>query len=298
MRINRLFEIVYLLLDKETMTANELAKRFEVSTRTIYRDIDILSTAGIPIYMSKGKGGGISLLPGYILNKTILTEEEKSGILTSLYAMNSLRPENTDTVLSKLSSLLGEHNSDWIEVDFSNWTNQGNENDIFEQLKTAIFTKSVVTFSYASGKKEEGDRSVIPLKLCFKGQAWYLYGYCKKRLDYRFFKLRRIRNLIVTDSKEECEVPSKVIPERIEYVKEKIHVKIKVQKQMAFRVYDEFESYEVMEDGSFLCTMEVPAEPWIIDYICSFGEYGEVIEPKQLRIDVKERLEKSLKVYL
>ncbi len=298
MRINRLFEIVYLLLDKETMTANELAKRFEVSTRTIYRDIDILSTAGIPIYMSKGKGGGISLLPGYILNKTILTEEEKSGILTSLYAMNSLRPENTDTVLSKLSSLLGEHNSDWIEVDFSNWTNQGNENDIFEQLKTAIFTKSVVTFSYASGKKEEGDRSVIPLKLCFKGQAWYLYGYCKKRLDYRFFKLRRIRNLIVTDSKEECEVPSKVIPERIEYVKEKIHVKIKVQKQMAFRVYDEFESYEVMEDGSFLCTMEVPAEPWVIDYICSFFEYGEVIEPKQLRIDVKERLEKSLKVYL
>lgn len=80
MQINRLFEIVYILLEKEKVTARELAERFEVSTRTVYRDIEALSCAGIPVYMSKGKGGGVSLLPGFTLNKAVITEGEKAEI--------------------------------------------------------------------------------------------------------------------------------------------------------------------------------------------------------------------------
>lgn len=87
MQINRLFEIVYILLDKKRVTSRELAERFEVSSRTIYRDIETLSAAGIPVYMSKGKGGGISLLPDFVLNKAVITDEEKEEILSSLKAV-------------------------------------------------------------------------------------------------------------------------------------------------------------------------------------------------------------------
>ena len=114
MQINRLFEVVYILLDKKTVTAKELAERFEVSSRTIYRDIETLSSAGIPVYMSKGKGGGISLLPDFVLNKAVLTDEEKEDILSSLKAVKAVNLSKTDTALKKLSSLFGESNTDWI----------------------------------------------------------------------------------------------------------------------------------------------------------------------------------------
>ena len=107
MQINRLFEIIYILLDKKTVTSKELADRFEVSTRTIYRDIETLSISGIPIYMSKGRGGGISLLPTFILNKTVITDEEKENILSSLKAVSAVGFSKTDTALTKLSSLFG-----------------------------------------------------------------------------------------------------------------------------------------------------------------------------------------------
>ena len=90
MKINRLFEIIYTLLQKERITAEELAERFEVSTRTIYRDIDVLSSVGIPVYMMKGRDGGIALLPNYILDKTILTEDERKNILASLRAVEAV----------------------------------------------------------------------------------------------------------------------------------------------------------------------------------------------------------------
>ena len=167
MQINRLFEILYILLDQKTVTSRALAERFEVSQRTIYRDIETLSSAGIPVYMSKGKGGGISLLPDFVLNKAVITDEEKEDILSSLKAVNAVHPSKTDTALKKLSSLFGESNTDWIEVDFSSWANAQNETETFNTMKPAIIGKRVVSFSYASAKGQRTSREVEPLKLCF-----------------------------------------------------------------------------------------------------------------------------------
>lgn len=116
MQINRLFEIIYILLGRKIVTAKELAERFEVSQRTIYRDIEILSTTGIPVYMTKGKGGGISILPEFILNKAVLTEEEKSEILSSIKAVNaiSFNDSEPEKVIRKLNNILGENDTDWI----------------------------------------------------------------------------------------------------------------------------------------------------------------------------------------
>lgn len=173
MQVNRLFEIIYILLDKKVVTAKELAERFEVSQRTIYRDIETLSTAGIPVYMSKGKGGGISILPEFVLNKAVLTEEEKLEILSSIKAVNAVSFDDSDIekVLKKLNNILGENDTDWIEVDFSNWGNAEREKEIFNILKSAILSKRIVNFDYMSGKGENIKREVYPLKLYFKGQS-------------------------------------------------------------------------------------------------------------------------------
>ena len=120
---NRLFEIVYILLQKKKTTAKELADRFEVSTRTIYRDIETLSTANIPIYASKGKDGGIGLLDKYILNKTILSEEEQNQILFALQGMKKVKGQDEKDILEKLSILFNKKINDWIKIDFSNWGN-------------------------------------------------------------------------------------------------------------------------------------------------------------------------------
>lgn len=300
MHINRLFEIVYILLDKKIVTAKELAERFEVSTRTIYRDIETLSSVGIPVYMSKGKGGGISLLPDFVLNKVVLTDKEKDDILSSLKAVKTINLTETDTALKKLSSLFGEsNNADWIEVDFSSWTNNAkSEAEIFNKIKSAILSKRIVSFSYASAKGEQITREVEPLKLCFKSGAWYLYGYCKKRCDYRFFKLRRIKELRILEQNFSRKAPKQIFLGKRTSEEECINLKLKFAPRSAFRVYDEFDSYRQNKDGSFIVEVTYPKGEWIFGYIESFGEECEVLEPADVREAIKTRLIRTLKYYL
>lgn len=298
MQINRLFEIIYILLDKKTVTSKELSERFEVSTRTIYRDIEILSSAGIPVYMSKGKGGGISLLPGFVLNKAVLTDKEKEDILSSLKALKSVSFSETDNALQKLSGLFGSSYSDWIEVDFSSWANTQDETHTFNTIKAAILEKRIIRFSYSSAKGESLTREAEPLKLCFKGGAWYMYGYCKVRCDYRFFKLKRIKELSATEKNFNRKAPTQVFTEKQALSQEFITLKLRLSAKAAYRVFDEFEDYEKQEDGSYIVTIQFPKGEWIFYYISTFGSDCEVLEPEHLRNEMKKELQKTLKPYL
>lgn len=296
MQVNRLFEIIYILLEKKLVTAKELAERFEVSQRTIYRDIETLSTAGIPVYMSKGKGGGISILPEFILNKAVLTEKEKLEILSSIRAFNaiSFNAEEPEKVLRKLNNILGENDTDWIEVDFSHWGNAEKEKQTFNNLKSAILSKKIVSFDYMSGKGENINREVYPLKLYFKGQSWYMYGYCKIRDDYRFFKLRRIKDLCISKETFNLKAPVNIIKEDNIYEGEFVTLKMRISSKMAYRVYDEFENFKKLQDGSFIAEIKYPKGQWIFSYISSFGEECEVLEPEEVRKEVKEKIKKML----
>lgn len=297
MQINRLFEMVYLLLSKDNVTAGELAKHFEVSPRTIYRDVELLSSAGIPIYMTKGKGGGISLLPDFVLNKTVLTEDEKADILSALGAMDAVSPQKTDTAVKKLSSLFGSTDSDWVEVDFSGWANAEEEAKIFTTLKNAILRKCAVEFLY-HGSESNMQRVVEPLKLVFKGQGWYLYGYCRERNDYRFFKLRRIKNLTVLNEQFERQKPEKIFNGSKVFQDNFVTITLKFSKEMAYRVYDEFSDCALLPDGSFRANLTMPRGEWIYQYLATFGEHCEVLEPSDIRLQIKEKLQKTLEQYL
>jgi len=300
MQINRLFEIIYILMNKKIVTAKELAERFEVSKRTIYRDIDTLSLAGIPIYTSKGKGGGISLIENFVLNKSLLSENEQTEILSALQGLSVVKADGAADVLSKLSSLFNKDAVNWLEVDFSDWGYR-NEN-LFRTIKTAILEHRIVAFDYYSTYGEKTHRRIEPFQLWFKHRSWYVKGFCLTRNELRMFKLIRMKNLVLTD---EVAKHLGLLPDLPKGSPDETHtignvtLKLKIQPEMAYRVLDEFDEAQVSknEDGSFTVTATWTENEWVYGAILSFGEYIEVIEPQHIKAIIKKKLQESLKKY-
>jgi predicted DNA-binding transcriptional regulator YafY len=301
MQINRLFEIVYILLDKKTITARELSEHFEVSVRTIYRDIDTLSIAGIPIYTNKGKGGGISIIEDFVLNKSVLSEKEQNEILMSLQSLNAMKFLDVEPVLKRLSTIFNKESINWIDVDFSKWGSDDSEKEKFSTLKAAIICTNIVSFDYFSSYGEKTLRNVEPLKLVFKGQGWYLYGFCRLKGEFRIFKITRIKNLSLLNETFKREIPINIWDEGDKSYKHKmVTLILKIDKRMAYRLYDEFDQKNIKKnsDGSFTATTIFPEGDWIYGYVMSYGEYAEVIEPKDIREIIKGKFEEGLKKYM
>lgn len=298
MQIQRLFEMVYLLLDTTCISANDFAKRFEVSVRTVYRDVELLSSSGIPIYMRKGRNGGISLLPDYILNKAVLTEEEKKSIIVSMQAFEQVMGTTHNGNTKHIQSLLGESDTNWIEIDFSSWEGESSESQFFDQIKQQILDQKCIEIAYVSNKSGMETRLVEPIRLCYRSGAWYLYGYCLLREDYRFFKLRRIRNLMEREQKVEHFVSGKVLKRENVFCEEFVNLVLQIQPEFAYRVLDEFQDYQEMEDGSYLATVRFPDNDWIYYYIWTFGSKCKVIEPLKVKKRMVEEIKKLNEMYL
>ncbi len=295
---NRLFEIVYILMQKRKITAKELADRFEVSTRTIYRDIEILSRANIPVYSIKGKDGGIGILEEYVLNKAILSEEEQNQILFALQGMIQVKGQNEKDILEKLSILFNKKLNDWIKIDFSNWGKDNEQENRFDIIKSAILNKKLIEFTYYNSNGEESKRIVEPLQIWFKDKSWYLISYCKQKEDYRIFKITRIREIKTLEEHFERELLKVQKEEKCNF--KSILLELEITKKMAYRVYDEFENSQISkkENGNFIVKVEYPENEWIYGYILSFGEHIKVLSPNSVKNIIKEKIEKTLKNYL
>ena len=297
MRESRLFRIVYYLLQNGKATAPELAQKFEVSIRTIYRDIDSISSAGIPIYATQGKGGGISILNDYTLDKSLFSEQEQEQMLTALQGMAATTEENSNELLTKLSGLFQINSTNWIEVDFSDWAHRTPQQDTFNIIKEAIFQKRVISFYYFSGKGNKEKRNVRPIRLVFKSKSWYLYSFCLLRNDYRFFKLTRIKELeMLSGTFTQDFTPTKI--EKQIQVENTVAVKLKFDRQAAFRVYDEFTD-SITEDsqGNLYVQIDLPDNEVLYSYVMSFSDSVEIIEPQSIREQMKKRLQKMQEKY-
>lgn len=299
MQESRLFRIIYYLLDKGKSTAPELAEKFEVSVRTIYRDIDIISSMGIPVYAMQGKGGGIALLDNFVLDKSLLSTREKEQILMALQGIIVTEPNNSDELLTKLGSLFQTKNTNWIEVDFSNWVKRNPSQDIFQLMKSAIFSRNVISFQYFSSNRESTKRRVEPLKLVFKSKDWYLYGFCLIRNDYRFFKLTRIKEMEIQAEVYSREIPSTCSIGKQMDIQNAIAVTLKFDQDMAFRVYDEF-AEGVTEDkqGNLYVRTNLPDSDTLYSYLFSFADSVEIVEPENIREQVKNKLAAMQKKYV
>ena len=192
---NRLFKMLYYLLDKERATAPELAAEFEVSTRTIYRDVEALSSAGIPIYAEPGRNGGIYLLQDFILDRAILSENEKQEVLTAIQSIFATGYTGEKELLTKLSAIFNVNTRNWLEVDFSRWGKRIYDNSKFEILKTAVIQCRKVKIVYENSNSRRSTRIVQPLKISYKSKEWYLKAFCMKKQGFRIFKLNRILEL-------------------------------------------------------------------------------------------------------
>ena len=277
MQESRLFKIVYHLLDKGRATAPELAEKFEVSVRTIYRDIDALSGAGIPVYAEAGRNGGIYLMNDFVLDKAVLSEEEKQEILTALQSINSANNLGSNQTLQKLSAIFHMNSENWLEVDFSRWGDNGTDNEKFKLLQSAIIHQKCV-------------------KITYKSMSWYLKAYCTKKQDYRIFKLTRMIDLeILTES-----FCKNSFPEPDETLAQSYHtIVLRFPKNMAYRVYDEFDKTRISrkENGDLIVSIEMPEDAWLIGYLLSFGTQVDIIEPAYLKDIVTEQAKKIYEKY-
>lgn len=282
MQESRLFKILYHLLDKGQATAPELAEKFEVSVRTIYRDIDALSGAGIPIYAESGRYGGIYLMSGFVLDKAVLSEKEKQEILTAVQSLHITENTSGSQTLQKLSAMFQLHTEDWLEVDFSRWGDKEFDNEKFERLKLAVIQSRTVRIDYASSYEEISERVIQPLKLVYKAKAWYLKAFCTKKQDFRLFKLNRILDLEILDEN----FVRRRFPGQIGTSGEGHNtIVLRFPKEMAYRVYDEFDRSQVQRqaDGGLVVSAKMPEDAWLTGFLLSFGTQVEIQEPAYLR---------------
>lgn len=296
MQESRLFQIVYYLLDKGQATAPELAARFEVSVRTIYRDIDSLSGAGIPIYAEAGRNGGIRLMSDFVLDHAVLSEEEKQEILAALQSINITKNIGESKTLRKLSAIFQLRSENWLEVDFSRWGNQGFDKEKFELLKTAVIRRRHVRICYAGSDGTVSERTVQPYRLVYKSKAWYLKAFCTEKQEMRTFKLNRILELTLL---EETFVRRSFPAEPDDSEEDYPLITLRFPKDMAYRVYDEFDSAQIQrqENGDLIASARMPEGAWLISFLLSFGTQVEIISPAYLRDEIARQAKQIMEKY-
>ena len=262
-------------------TAPELAEKLEVSVRTVYRDIDIISSAGVPIYVTTGRNGGIQIADSFVLDRLLLSDKEKEDIITALRSVSIVDDHNRDT-LSKLSAIFNKKSENWLEVDFSRWGNKSQDNTMFQKIKEAIISHKMLCIVYANTRGEVIERVICPLKMVYKAKSWYIKAFCMNKSDFRIFKLTRIiqaRNMEKNFSP--MEFPQEKKETKVNYE----NVILRFPQEMAYRIYDEFEVDEINQDdnGDFIICAPMPIDEWLIGYLLSFGSKVYIIEPKYLK---------------
>ncbi len=323
--LERLISIIYILMNKGTVTAGELAERFEVSTRTIYRDIEALSIAGIPVYCKKGKNGGISLTEEFVLNKMLITKEEQQEILAALVGLQEtevFESNREQETLKKLGEFFQAEPVPWVNIDLSDWS--GLRKQMYEDIKRAILTHHVIEFDYYGQNRPMSHRVVEPIQLQFKEYTWYLRAFCRERQDFRTFKLFRMQRLIVQAetfvTKKEPVLPGQdegageveKSEQRVEIANStKVESRtqepefpvtpltIWIDKKEAYRIYDRFDESELeqLPDGNFLAHCAYPLDEWVYSLILWFGPSAKVLEPAFIREEVQNRIKKMMENY-
>ncbi|MEO3945665.1 YafY family protein [Gorillibacterium sp. CAU 1737] len=305
MKLHRQLGILMHLLAHEKSTARDLAEQFEVSSRTIRRDMEDLSMAGIPIYSSQGAGGGIRLMEGYSLSRVLLNDSEKGLLLTLLSGLAESNEIDAGSTLSKLSALFGPREADdWLRVDLNGWGPR-RANERFAVLRDAIRSRHVVELAYINTKNELDVRRVEPMALHFRGSSWYLAGWCRLRSDHRLFRLSRITDLTVLPEgfiREKNEQRQSSAAEQdgpVASAAPPVPLHLRFRPQALMRVYDLFESELIhpLENGDveLICTW--PLDRWMVSILLSFGSDLTVLSPASLRKELQKEAAQIVALY-
>lgn len=283
--MNRLFEILLILLEKEKITTKQLAENFEVSRRTILRDIDKLLVAGIPIVTHLGYKGGITIDESYQLDFKLVSKEERESILYGLQAIDSV--SSSPKLPNFINRLLGQKDilsyNEVMDIDLSSWYGETLIPKI-EMIKESIINHTKLNFLYVS-PKGESNKIVSPIKIMFKWSAWYVLGICEKANEPRYYKLNRIDKLEKTNQtfKEyNVEYPSDAYFEKTEYELVAIF-----DSKVKYRLVDEYGVNCCIEkDGTLLFKEGFVNKEYMISWLLSFGADVQVLEPIEIREEI------------
>jgi len=303
MKTERLLSILMILLHRRKITASELAAYFEVSVRTIQRDMDSLAMAGIPLYASVGKDGGYQLMDTYRLDNTFLSKDEMDTLIAVLRGFRgTLTNRSIRTIFEKLNGLpQGESAFDKLVINLNPWGADDRFQGTLRRVETAIDQKRLLHFTYYDLYNNETHRTVEPYTLVLKVNTWYLFAYCRLRRDYRFFKALRIFDLSIEDDtfSPRDDLPKRKPWEELDYSRPAKPILLKFRETARARISDLFghQGWTAAEDGSILLNCDFPIDEWVISLILSYGGDVEVLAPLSLREEIARRIAENHKVY-
>lgn len=295
MKIDRQIGILSILLQRERVTAAELAEKYEVSRRTIVRDVEDLNRAGIPIQTMQGQNGGISIMKDYKIDRTVLFSSEMQAILSGLWSLDSV--SDTSFYRQLMEKLSANHVDvsdvdNPIIIDLSMWDKSMVSNKI-ELIKEAIWCREQIAFTYFSPSRE-GKRVIEPYHLIFQWSSWYVWGYCTMRKDYRMFKLTRITDLKSTGVRcEEREVPIYTC-DKLRHTRGNVEVVVRFDPEVKWRLIDEWGREHLEEDAEENIILHITWEnaESLYSWILTFGDKAEILSPEIYRKEFAEIVKK------
>ncbi len=292
MKIDRLIAIIMVLLDQDQVPAKYLADMFEVSTRTIYRDLDSINQAGIPIVAVSGPGNGISILKSYKVEKRLFSTNDITTLLMALGSIQSNLPDSKiTTTIAKIKGMIPKNSqkefhfkTNQIKIDLTPWLYSGNELEKIQLIKVSMEQQNILRFEYKDKKNKRSVRKIEPYCLLLKGEYWYVQGYCLLRNDFRTFKVLRMKNISIMDSTfEPKEFPSK---KTTHFNDKKItQVKLRVHESVTDKIISRFgeECLTIDSPEHYIATVQMPIDELAFDYLLGFGTKCECIEPPKMR---------------
>ncbi len=308
MKVDRLISIIMILLDKKRIGAQELADMFEVSPRTIYRDIDTINMAGIPVRSTSGVGGGFEIMQNYKIDSKVFSTTDLSAILMGLSSLsNMIRGNELVNALAKVKSFIPadrakdiELKANQIYIDLSPWMGNRNVQPYLEMIKTALQESKLLTFEYIDHNGIKTARTAEPYQLVLKGSHWYWQGYCHKRNDFRLFKLTRTSNLQIL---EEFFTPRDFQKPQLDFTDllttMQTTIKIRIHKSVMDRVLDycTYEHFSPDGDEHYIVRFPFIENEYYYNILFSFGDKCECLEPLHIRTEMRRRIHDIATIY-
>jgi len=308
MKTERLFAILMVLLSEGRVSASELAKRFEVSARTIYRDLDSLAQAGIPITAETGRNGGIQIMENYKLDNRFFSSSELASLLIALKSLTTANtPMSIQHTAEKLKSLIPASHSDNIErklqqivVDYAPWISSGHPlTSSHMVVNTALEQQRLITISYENRLGHNSERIVEPHRLIFKENSWYLFAFCREKEDFRFLKLSRIQSISLLDKTFEFrEVPSHFLEQSFSETT-LIPVQLRIHRSIKSMITDRFADFNLLEKQDEYLIVEIPfmRDSYGYNFLLGLGTGCECLAPAHVRQELYQQIQAMLHLY-
>jgi len=294
MKIDRLIAIVMILLERDKISARELAEMFEVSLRTIYRDLDSINLAGIPILATSGPGGGVEILKTYKVEKRLFSTADITALLMGLGNVQSNMPSGKVVgTLAKVKGMIPpeeqkefDFRANQIKIDMTPWLFAGGLTDTIEIVKMALDKMRIIRFDYSDIRNIKSSREIEPYRLLLKGEDWYVQGYCLNRDDYRTFKLVRMKNIRVAEQTFEIrDKPFNKLNSLQLNDQTMVPVKLRIHQDIRDIIITRFGEDCLSADGQehYLADVHLPIDDLACRYLLGLGNKCICIEPEEMR---------------